>query len=308
VNVEKLINWEAAGRAPDPCLICGSLAKELLYPPTYMGSIEDASDYFLAHRAATAHGPIVRCRDCAFVFSSPRFSSVDYDRIYKAVRPPVNLDPSFETATAARFRRLVAIVRKFQPLEVPFLDFGCGDGGFLRQFENQAGRGFEIGTEGRRMAGPCQIVTGDWAKVACSPIFPAATFDFVVAFDVLEHLPRIDEDVALVRAVLKPGGLFFATVPNVESLVAKAMGKRWNMLLLEHLWYFSPKTLGRIMERHGFQLLATRSLPFDAPIAHIATRLAQSFGMKGTFKVGPISQLVLPTPAGIMLGVFRKTN
>jgi SAM-dependent methyltransferase len=273
-----------------------------------MGSVEDASDYFLAHRAATAHGPIVRCRDCAFVFSSPRFSSLDYDRIYKAIRPPANLDSSFEKATAARFRRLVTIVRKFQPRATPFLDFGCGDGGFLRQFGNPAGCGFEIGAEGRRMAGPCEIVTGDWAKVACSPIFPAATFDFVVAFDVLEHLPRIDQDVALVRAVLKPGGLFFASVPNAESLVAKAMGKHWNMLLLEHLWYFSPKTLGQMMRRHGFELLATKSLPFDAPIAHIATRLAQSLGMKGTFRVGPISQLVLPTPAGIMLGVFRKTN
>jgi hypothetical protein len=125
---------------------------------------------------------------------------------------------------------------------------------------------------------------------------------------VLEHLPRIEEDVALIRTVLKPGGLFFASVPNVESLVAKAMRKHWNMLLLEHLWYFSPTTLERLMARHGFECLATRSLPYDAPIAHIATRLAQSVGMKGVFGVGPISRAVLPTPAGIMLGVFRKTN
>ena len=139
-------------------------------------------------------------------------------------------------------------------------------------------------------------------------ILPAAAFDFVVAFDVLEHLPRIEEDVALIHTVLKPRGLFFATVPNIESFVAKMMGKRWNMLLLEHLWYFSPKTLERMMTRHGFELVATQSLPFDAPIAHIATRLAQAFGMKGTFGAGPISRFVLPTPAGIMLGVFRKTN
>jgi hypothetical protein len=42
--------------------------------------------------------------------------------------------------------------------------------------------------------------------------------------------------------------------------------------------------------------------------AHIATRLAQTFGMRGIFSAGPISRLVLPTPAGIMHGVFRKTN
>jgi hypothetical protein len=86
------------------------------------------------------------------------------------------------------------------------------------------------------------------------------------------------------------------------------MGKYWNMLLLEHLWYFSPKTLERMMARYGFALLAIRSVPYDAPITHLATRLAQTFGMTGTFEGGLISRIVLPIPAGIMLGVFSKTN
>jgi hypothetical protein len=86
------------------------------------------------------------------------------------------------------------------------------------------------------------------------------------------------------------------------------MDGRWNMLLLEHLWYFWPKTLERMMLRHGFEMLATQSIPFDAPMAHIATRLAQTFGMRGTFGVGPFSRLMLPTPAGLMLGVFRKKD
>ena len=57
------------------------------------------------------------------------------------------------------------------------------------------------------MVGRCEVITGDWAKVAGLPIFPLARFDFVVAFDVLEHLPQIEEDVALIKTtnVLKPG-------------------------------------------------------------------------------------------------------
>jgi len=308
MSAEMSVDWKTASVAPDPCIICGSLAKQPLYPATYTGSIEEAVTYFLANRIATAHGPIVRCRDCGFVFTSPRFSNSEYDRIYREVRSPEDPDPSLETAKAARFQRLAAIVSKFHPPETPFLDFGCGDGGFLRQFNSPRGRGFEIGTEGRRMIGPCEIVTGDWATVAGSRIFPPAAFDFVVAFDVLEHLPRIGEDLALIRTVLRTGGHLFISVPNSESFVAKAMGKHWNMLLLEHLWYFSPKTLERIMARYGFELLTIRSVPYDAPIAHLATRLAQTFGMTGTFTGGPISRLVLPIPAGIMLGIFRRTN
>ena len=308
MSAEKPVNWKTATCTPDPCLICGSLAKQALYLSTYTGSIEEAATYFLANRTATAHGPIVRCRNCGFVFTSPRFSDLEYDRIYREVRSPADLDRSFEAAKAARFRRLAAIVRKFQPRDTSFLDFGCGDGGFLRQFNSPGGRGFEICTEGRRMVGSCEIVTGDWATVAGSRIFPPAAFDFVVAFDVLEHLPRIGEDLALIRTVLRTGGHFFVSVPNIESFVAKALGKYWNMLLLEHLWYFSPKTLERMMARYGFELLAIRSVPYDAPLGHLATRLAQTFGMTGALRGGPISRLVLPIPAGIMLSVFRKTN
>jgi SAM-dependent methyltransferase len=308
MSAEGPVDWKNASCAPDPCLICESLAQRPLYPATYTGSIDEAATYFLANRTTTAHGPIVHCGDCGFVFTSPRFSNLEYDRIYREILLPADPDPSFERAKVARFKRLAAIVHKFQPRETPFLDFGCGDGGFLRQFNSPGGRGFEIGTEGRRMVGRCEIVTGDWATVAGSRIFPPAAFDFVVAFDVLEHLPRISEDLTLIRTVLRTGGQLFVSVPNCESFVAKAMGKRWNMLLLEHLWYFSPKTLERMMARYGFELLAVRSVPYDAPIAHLGTRLAQTFGMTGTFRGGPISRLVLPIPAGIMLGVFRKTN
>ena len=173
LSAERPVDWKTGSCALDPCLICGSLAKQPLYPATYTGSIEQAATYFRANRTAAAHGPIVRCRDCGFVFTSPRFSNSEYDRIYKEVRSPADLDPSFERAKAARFQRLAAIVRKFQPHETPFLDFGCGDGSFLRQFNSLGGRGFEIGAEGRRMVGEYEIVTGDWAMVAGSRFRPA---------------------------------------------------------------------------------------------------------------------------------------
>jgi len=290
----------------DPCLACGSLERRLLHPGTYTGSVEAAPAYFLANRTATAHGTIVRCESCGFVFTSPRFLAADYDKIYRMVPRLPQSDAAAENAKTARFRRLAKIVRRYQRHEGPFLDFGCGDGSFLREYGSSAGRGFEVGAGERRMGGPCEIVTGEWASLAGSALFPAAAFDFVVGFDVLEHLPAIADDVGRIRSVLKSGGLFFASVPNIESRVAKLMGARWNMLLLEHLWYFSPRTFQSFMARMGFDLIALRAVPFDASMAHLATRLAQTFGMKGVFHAGPISRVVLPVPAGIMLGVFSK--
>ena len=297
----------APARAPvgDPCLICGSVDHDVLYPATYRGTLAEAADYFLAHRSATAHGTIVRCRHCRFVFTSPRFSPADYDRIYAGICAPNSLPPGFAAAQAARFRRLAAIVRRHVPGGGDFVDFGCGDGGFLEAMNDPRGRGFEVGADGFRRAGPSQVVSGDWARFAGSPACPPASLDVVTAFDVFEHLAALDEAVALIRTVLKPGGLLFASVPDISSVIARTMGKRWNMLLLEHLWYFSPATLERFLARHGFEQIEVRMVPYDAPLAHIATRISQTFGLRGRVAIGPLSQWVLPTPAGIMLGVYR---
>jgi SAM-dependent methyltransferase len=300
------VDWSALGRAPDPCLICGEVEHRRLHAPTFEGRIAEASNYFLANRTATAHGPIVRCRGCGFVFTSPRFSANLYDEIYGSITAPERTDRAFEDAKRARFQRLGRLVReRFPAGGADFLDLGCGDGSFLRFMDDARGRGFEVGPPGRRTAGPCEIVTGDWSSFAGSGDCPAASLDFLTAFDVFEHLPDLERSVADIRRVLKPGGVVYASVPNVDSLVARAMGGRWNMLLLEHLWYFSPQTLERLMARNGFDQMEIRPVPFDAPLAHVATRLAQTFGMKGAFRPGPLSRIVLPIPAGIMLGVYR---
>jgi 2-polyprenyl-3-methyl-5-hydroxy-6-metoxy-1,4-benzoquinol methylase len=294
-------------RGDDPCLICGSLNHTTRFGATYRGSATEAGSYFLSHRTATAHGRVVRCRDCGFIFTSPRFSDSEYDEIYRKIQAPRTPDSAFEQAKAARFQRLGAVIRRFQAEPGQFLDFGCGDGAFLRTFGRSGGVGFEVGADGSRLEGGYEILNGSWAQIAGSPAAPAAHFDFVAAFDVLEHLPHVERDIALISKVLKPSGLLFATVPDIESLVSRAMGSRWSMLLLEHLWYFSRRTLTIMMARNGLEALHFQAAPFDAPVAHVATRLAQAFGMKGALLPGPLTKLVLPVPAGIMLGVFRKT-
>ena len=292
----------------EPCLVCGGTEHDVLYPSTYSGSVEQAPHYFLAHRTATAHGRIVRCRACGFVFTSPRFSDGEYDEIYKSIPSPARLDPSFARANRARLSRLAGVVRKHAKGQPELLDFGCGDGSFLEVLASPAARGFEIGAPGTRRAGPSEIITGDWSQVAGSPAIPAGSFDVVTAFDVLEHLPRIKQDLASIHAVLKPGGLFFASVPNIASWIARAMGPRWTMLLLEHLWYFSPATMRRFMAAQGFHMLEWRGVPYDAPLSHLTTRVLQVFGQRGTWRGGAASQIVLPVPAGLMLGVFRRAN
>jgi SAM-dependent methyltransferase len=61
----------------------------------------------------------------------------------------------------------------------------------------------------------------DWQKhdITQTPLpFSPQSFELVTLFDVLEHLPRPANIIREIYRVLRPGGLFFLTVPNVANL------------------------------------------------------------------------------------------
>jgi hypothetical protein len=58
---------------------------------------------------------------------------------------------------------------------------------------------------------------------------------------VLEHLP--DPRAFLAR----PGGLVYVTVPNIASLDTRVQGGAWPAINLEHLTYFTPPTVTRLL-------------------------------------------------------------
>jgi SAM-dependent methyltransferase len=295
------------------CLVCGSRESTLLVPSTYHEGAGQAHRYFLALRETSAHGDIRRCTVCGFVFTSPQFDPAEYDAIYARVdrndSAAAAAGPG-AAATRKRFSRLKQRVAGHVEIGGPFLDFGCGDGDFLREAGSASALGFEIGPPAER-AGPAgtTIVSGRWDQVAGSSRLPFGSQRFVTAFDVFEHLACLDRDLALIRRVLEKRGHLFVTVPDIGSAMARAAGARWNMFLLEHLWYFNAQTLDRLLGRHGFEPRGHSSVPYDAAVSHVVTRTAQSIGRRGSLRLPHwLQSLVLPVPAGVLFAAYRKTD
>ena len=134
---------------------------------------------------------------------------------------------------------------------------------------------------------------------------PWGSQNLVTAFDVFEHLCNLERDVALIRRVLSPNGYLFVTIPDVQSLTARLSRRHWNMLLLEHLWYFSGSTLDRFLSRHGFAPLMQRAVPYDAAIGHITKRIGETLRIRLPKLPWWINEIVIPVPAGVLLAGYR---
>jgi SAM-dependent methyltransferase len=115
---------------------------------------------------------------------------------------------------------------------------------------------------------PDNVVDKKLVADACNMPFQAATFDVVVAFDVLEHIENDAQAVAEIYRCLKPGGVLVYSVPAFNFLFSKhdeVLGhvRRYNKPMIKKLlqpftqtylsyWFFFlfvPAALVRLVQR-----------------------------------------------------------
>jgi SAM-dependent methyltransferase len=96
------------------------------------------------------------------------------------------------------------------------LEIGSGRGGLLNALLGQGLDAIGVDTSQARI-NEARAHRGDLPIRLTSGItlpFEDASFDFVLSFDVLEHIPDTDGHLAEVRRVLKPGGWYLLQTPN----------------------------------------------------------------------------------------------
>ena len=80
--------------------------------------------------------------------------------------------------------------------------------------------------------------------------FEDQSFDVVISTEVLEHVPDPEKYLAEIKRVLKPGGIFFFTVPFLMSLHE-----------VPHDYYrYTPYALDRIFKKTGFENIEIKAM------------------------------------------------
>jgi SAM-dependent methyltransferase len=119
----------------------------------------------------------------------------------------------------ALLRAVEARVYEDVDLPGPILDVGCGDGHFVTAtFDHQIDVGIDPWTgpvrEAARRGGYRFVLQGYGDRLP----FPDAYFSSAMSNSVLEHIPMVEDVLAEVARVLKPGAPFVFCVPNHNFL------------------------------------------------------------------------------------------
>jgi SAM-dependent methyltransferase len=75
--------------------------------------------------------------------------------------------------------------------------------------------------------------------------------DVIHAHNVLAHVADLNDFLAGVALLMKPGGLAVFEVPYVRDMVERV---EFDTIYHEHLWYFSLTSLNALLRRHGLRV------------------------------------------------------
>lgn len=153
------------------------------------------------------------------------------------------------------FNGMLTAVQRFQD-GGSLLDVGCATGKFLGLARKLGYNVFGIEPSSyaaalARKRFPRRITQSTVEKAQ----FVHKKFQVITMLDVFEHLD--DPRAALVqcRDWLSDSGLLVVATNDFDSLWAKIMGQKWHFLIPpQHLFYFTQKTIQRILSETGFTI------------------------------------------------------
>lgn len=156
------------------------------------------------------------------------------------------------------------------------LDIGCGSGQYVYWMQEQGwnSQGIEISATAVKNVQEIGLNVSQTDLLRAN--FPERYFDLVTAWEVLEHLPKIMENLREIKKILKPQGKFIGSVPNIESWEAKIFGRNWQPLEIPyHLYHFCPQTLKYLFNQSGLKIVkmefTTVMHSFEASLEKLGT-------------------------------------
>lgn len=150
------------------------------------------------------------------------------------------------------------------------LEIGCGSGHFLAAAKARGREvtGVEISARHR------EYIRQRWgieaiAKTVATEAIQNFSFDNIVSFNVLEHLPDPLEHLNSIGRMLKPNGRCIISTANASCSVAKIFGRWWAMFKpADHISLPTAESLRRAGEIAGLKPVSIWSseYPLETPI------------------------------------------
>ena len=292
------------------CAICCTEGNaEELYPANFDLQALNPAVFSARRMPDRVHYRVVRCKTCRLVRSDPVAPPGLLARLYHQS----TFTYTDEVADLKRtYGRYLARLDKYGARKDALLEIGCGNGFFLQQALAQGYRSVR-GVEPSHAAvnqAPPEVRDSIVCDLMRPGLFGPAQFGVICLFQVFDHVPDPGTFLDACFAALRPGGLVLSLNHNVTAVSARLLGERSPIIDIEHTYLYSPATMRRIFEAHGFRIRKAGSVRNQYSLRYLFRLLPLLAGPKRTVLVWlqrhAIGSLRLWVPLGNLYLVAQK--
>jgi SAM-dependent methyltransferase len=227
---------------------------------TWLEPLLDLGSQPLAERDDGNRYPLalVQCPECGLIQLS---YAVDRHEVFPLDHPYATGNTR---AMRGHFAGLAARALQLLDDQDLIIDIGANDGTFLAAVRRAMPSARVLGIEPTNQARGCRaksvpVEQAFWSsRLAASVAGSRGQAQVITAANVLAHCDDPHDFVTGVAAALAPGGTFITENHDAASVTG---GLQIDTVYHEHLRFFTPATLGRLLEMHGFMVTETESIP-----------------------------------------------
>lgn len=209
----------------------------------------------------------VECDACDTLFMNPRPSQKVLDEFYKNSSAytfwnkyifPSSEKIRRERIFKPRVNKILEFCKKYKIKTKFILEVGAGFGTFCEEMKSRNVFERIVAVEPTpELANTCrkkgvEVIESPIEKVLLTK---SQKFNVVVNFEVIEHLFKPIQFIESCKKLLLPGGLLVITCPNGMGFDFLTLGKDCSSIDHEHLNYFNPKSLSKLISSAGFKVL-----------------------------------------------------
>ena len=221
----------ASGAKAERCLLCGTALRV---------RFDKVRDFVTGENFS-----VLACDTCQLGVTAPKVS--DLGRYYGPQYWGGRHGFTAEYCARRRVKLLGGMARLAPGSRV--LDFGSGDGNFLRRTsrEGWVSFGFEASFLPENKApGGYEVFTN------MDDVRSRGPFDAITLWHVLEHLPDPLATLKELEGMLRPRGVIVLGVPDFQGVQAQTFGAHWMHLdVPRHLFHFGRTSLERLLSLAG---------------------------------------------------------
>ena len=221
------------------CPLCGSVSYELIFV-----------------KSGFKH---VRCLDCTLVYVPRILNEKEYEKLYEE-------EDSWGVVLENEHQKKLQSLEGAYSLDVASLyadqaqlnicDIGCGPGRLLHIAKERGNH--VLGIEPNKRYNQSLDELG---IPYINDFFPLnldnyQSFDIIFTLNTLEHLPDPKGAIEDISKILKPKGLVYISVPNIDALVTRVLKYRSGVFGgHSHIQFFNAVTLSQLVKECGFEVL-----------------------------------------------------